>query len=112
MSAALGPGSWRTTSSRTSGQNSASSRRGHAPRGRRQRAHDGSPNVSETSIGVKASAQPSRALSSTGISTIMPRTRSGAVTAASSVAFAPSDVPPTTASSISRWSSSATICSP
>jgi hypothetical protein len=71
-----------------------------------------SPNVRETSSGVKASAQPSSALSSTGISTSMPRTRSGAATVASSVALAPSEVPPTTACSSSRWSSSARICCP
>ena len=38
----------------------------------------GSPKVSATISGVKATAQPSSALSSTGISITMPRTRSGA----------------------------------
>ena len=72
----------------------------------------GSPKLSAIISGVKAIAQPISALSSTGISTIMPRTRSGACTAASSVALAPSEVPPSTASSTSRWSSSAIICCP
>ena len=66
----------------------------------------GAPKVSPTSSGVKAIAQPSSALSSTGISTSSPRTRSGAATAASSVALAPSEVPPITACSTSTWSSS------
>ena len=72
----------------------------------------GSPKVSEISSGVNAMAHASNALSRTGISITRPRIRSGARTPASSVTFAPSDVPPTTASSISRWSSSATVCSP
>ena len=42
---------------------------------------------------MKASAQPSSALSSTGISITMPRSRSGASAAASSAVLAPSDVP-------------------
>jgi hypothetical protein len=71
-----------------------------------------SPKVRAIISGVKAIAQPSSALSSTGISTTMARTRSGACTAASRVALAPSEVPPSTASSSSRWSSSAIICSP
>ena len=67
----------------------------------------GAPNVRPTSSGVKASAQPSSALSRTGISITSPCTRSGAAAAASSDALAPSDVPPITARSTSRWSSSA-----
>ena len=59
----------------------------------------GSPTVSATISGVKATAQASSALSSTGISSTIPRSRSGAAEATSSVVFAPSDVPPTTASS-------------
>jgi hypothetical protein len=51
---------------------------------------------------VNASAHPSSALSSTGISTTMPRRRSGAAAATSSVTFAPSEVPPTTAPSTPR----------
>ena len=54
----------------------------------------------------------SRALLRTGISTIRPRTRSGAITATSSETLAPSDVPPITACGAPRWSSSATTCSP
>ena len=58
-------------------------------------------------IGVNAIAQPISAWSSTGISITIPRTRSGAAAVASSATFAPSDVPSTTASGSSRWSSSA-----
>ena len=68
----------------------------------------GSPTVSAISSGVNATAHASSALSSTGISTTMPRSRSGASDATSSVALAPSEVPPTTASSTPRWSSSPT----
>ena len=56
---------------------------------------------------MNAIAQPSSALSSTGISISMPLTRSGAAAAASSVAFAPSDVPPITACFTPAASSSA-----
>ena len=72
-----------------------------APRARRAatRRITGSPKVSATISGVNAIAQPSSALSSTGISITMPRSRSGASDATSSVTLAPSDVPPTTASS-------------
>ena len=62
----------------------------------------GAPNVSEISSGVNAIAHASSALSSTGISITMPRTRVGASDTASSVVLAPSDVPPITASSSSR----------
>ena len=72
----------------------------------------GSPTLSATISGVNASAQASSAESSTGISMTMPRRRSGAKAAASSAVLAPSDVPSTTASSISRWSSSAIVCCP
>ena len=49
------------------------------PRAARERAASrGSPNVSATISGVNASAQPSSALSSTGISITIPRRRSGA----------------------------------
>ena len=75
-------------------------------------SRQGAPNVSPSISGVKATAQPSSAWSSTGISTTMPRSRSGASDATSSVAFAPSDVPITTACGISRWSSSATTSRP
>ena len=71
----------------------------------------GSPNVSATSSGVKASALHSSALSSTGISITIPRSRSGAAEAISSAVLAPSEVPITTACSISRWSISAITCS-
>ena len=64
--------------------------------------------MSATISGVNAIAQASSALSSTGISITIPRRRAGASEATSSVVFAPSEVPPTTASSTSRWSSSAT----
>ncbi len=67
----------------------------------------GAPKVSPTSIGVKVSAELSRALSSTGISMTNPLTRSGEAAAASSAAFAPREVPPITARSISSRSSSA-----
>ena len=79
----------------------------HGSRGTRRAPADtsritGSPNVSATISGVNASAQPSSALSSTGISITMPRSRSGASAAASSAVLAPSEVPSTTASSTSR----------
>ena len=76
MTAALGAGSWRTQSSTTSPQKGR-------PRLGTARAPawtifiTGSPNVSAIISGVKAIAQPSSALSSTGISMIMPRSRSG-----------------------------------
>ena len=54
----------------------------------------GSPKVSATISGVNAIAQPSSALSSTGISITIPRSRVGASEATSSVALAPSEVPP------------------
>ena len=79
---------------------------------RQQPASTGAPAVSATISGVKASAQPSSALSSTGISITIPRRRSGASEAASSVVLAPSEVPSTTASSTSRWSSSAITSAP
>ena len=72
----------------------------------------GAPKVSPTRIGVKNAAQASIALSSTGISMTMPRTRSGACDATSSVVLAPSEVPPITAWSSSRWSMSASTSSP
>ena len=71
--------------------------RGASRAARPSRRATGAPKVSPTSSGVNASAQPSSALSSTGISTSSPRTRSGAAAAASSAALAPSDVPPITA---------------
>ena len=49
------------------------------------------------SSGANARMPASSALSSTGISAITPRTRSGASTATSREALAPSEVPPTTA---------------
>ena len=52
--------------------------RGSAASRARAGASSGSPRVSATISGVKAIAQPSSALSSTGISTTMPRRRSGA----------------------------------
>jgi hypothetical protein len=61
---------------------------------------------------VNASAHASSAPSSTGISMTMPRSRSGAKADASSAVLAPSEVPSTTASSTSRWSSSAIVCLP
>ena len=105
--AALGAGSWRTVSSSmlaAHGMRASGSRRVS----RETAFMTGSPTVSATISGVNATAQASSALSSTGISITMPRSRSGASDATSSVAFAPSDVPPTTASSNPRWSSSAT----
>ena len=47
--------------------------------------------------GRNATPAPMIALSRTGISMTIPRTRSGAITASSSAVFAPSDVPRTTA---------------
>ena len=61
--------------------------------------------------GAKARIPASTALSSTGISTIRPRTRSGARSATSRLTLAPREVPPMTAWSAPRWSSSATTCS-
>ncbi len=68
-------------------------------------------NRAAKSSGPKARIPASSALSRTGISQISPRTRSGARSATSSETFAPSDVPPMTASGTPRWSSSATTCS-
>ena len=62
------------------------------PRAGRSRI-SGSPTLSATISGVKASAQASSAPSSTGISITMPRSRSGASAAASSAVLAPSEVP-------------------
>ena len=107
--AALGSGRWRTVSSTMSScHGSGGTRRVTADSSRIA----GAPNVSATSSGVKAIAQPSSALSSTGISITIPRRRSGASEAASSAVLAPSDVPSTTASSTSRWSSSAITSAP
>ena len=97
MTAALGSGSWRKRSSRTSachGSPRLGTRRATAASARIGRRPKVRPSIS----GVKATAQPSSALSSTGISITMPRRRSGARAAASSVVLAPSDVPITTAS--------------
>ena len=86
------------------------SRRGTARAARASSFITGSPNVSATSIGVNVSALGSSPLSSTGISITIPRNRSGAAEAISSAVLAPSEVPITTACSISRWSISATTC--
>ena len=66
--------------------------------------------LSAISSGVKAAPQAGIALSSTGISMIIPCSRSGACEATSSVILAPSEVPPTIARSSWRWSSSAIVC--
>ena len=107
--AAPGAGSWRTASTRKS--------TAHGSRGTRRAPTctvriSGSPKLSAIISGVNASAQASSAPSSTGISMIMPRSRSGARADASSAVLAPSDVPSTTASSIPRWSSSAIVWRP
>ena len=75
-----GAGSWRIVSS-PSRPAAARRRAGPARAARATRRMTGSPKVSATISGVKAIAQPSSALSSTGISTTMPRTRSGASSA-------------------------------
>ena len=62
--------------------------------------------------GTKVITAASRALLSTGISMISPRTRSGHKVATSSDTFAPREAPPMTACGASRWSSSATTCAP
>ena len=61
-----------------------------------------SPKVRANKSGVNTAAHAGIALSRTGISMIIPRRRSGASEATSSVMFAPSEVPPTTASSRRR----------
>ena len=67
---------------------------------RRRRRMTGTPNVSRHhQRRERDRATPSSALSSTGISTTMPRTRSGAAPRRLSATFAPSDVPAITASS-------------
>ena len=58
-------------------------------------------------IGVKITATASSAFSSTGISMNSARARSGVRAANSSETLAPSEVPPITACSTPRWSSSA-----
>jgi hypothetical protein len=58
-------------------------------------------------IGVKITATASRALSRTGISMNRARPRSGVRAANSRETFAPSEVPPTTAWSLPRWSTRA-----
>ena len=72
----------------------------------------GSPKRSPASIGVKMAATDSSALSSTGISTHIALTRSGASLATVEGVFAPSEVPPITACSMPRWSSRPTTCWP
>ena len=62
----------------------------------RRRSSSGPPKRRARSIGVKISAAPSSASSSTGISMNSPPALSGWWTASSRVTFAPSDVPPTT----------------
>ena len=59
---------------------------------------------------MKIAPTASSALSSTGISTNIAFTRFGVCLATVRVMFAPSEVPPTTALSIPRWSSSPTTC--
>ena len=107
--AAPGAGSWRTVSTRKSASH-GSFGTWRAPNWTTRIS--GSPKLSAIISGVNASAQASSAPSSTGISMTMPRSRSGAAADASSAALAPSEVPSTTASSISRWSSSAIVCWP
>jgi hypothetical protein len=68
-------------------------------------------NRAANSSGPTVSRPATVALSSIGISAIIPCIRSGAATATSSETFAPSEVPPTTAFSTSRWSSNPTVCS-
>ena len=99
-------GSWLTQSSSMSAS-SGRPGRGMRPATAPIARATGAPKVRWTINGVKASAQPSSALSSTGISISSPLTRSGAATAASREVLAPSEVPPITAWSISRWSSRA-----
>ena len=64
-------------------------------------------NISGTNARIPAC----RPLSSTGISRISPWVRCGQVAANSSETFAPSDIPPMTARSAPRWSSSASTWS-
>ena len=111
MAAAIGAGCWLSVSRPTPIQN------GTMPRGtiRDSLLTAVMPNGKNRAMnigGPKASRPASRALSSTGISRIRPRTRSGAMSATSRPTLAPSDVPPTTACAAPRWSSSATTCSP
>ena len=61
--------------------------------------------IRNASSGVKVLTAAKMPLSMTGISTSRPRARSGASTANSRVTFAPSDVPPTTASLLPGCSS-------
>ena len=105
-----GLGSWLTQSS--SIWPSSGPRRGTSDASRPQARATGAPKVSDSSSGVKPIAQPSSALSSTGISISIPCTRDGSAAHASSVVLAPSEVPPSTALSISRWSSSASVWAP
>ena len=104
-----GLGSWLTQSSSMSPSRLLRAAR---VRGAAASRATGAPKVSPASSGVKPIAQPSSALSSTGISINSPLTRSGAAAAASSDALAPSEVPPSTAWSTSRWSSSAIVWRP
>ena len=87
----------------------ARDRPGAQPRapGDRERAGSGPRTAAARRRGCPAST----ALSSTGISMISPRTRSGAMSATSRQTLAPREVPPITACSAPRWSSRATTCS-
>ena len=103
--AATDPGRWSRVSSPMPTQN------GTRPRGTgrvTQRSAEtlSGRNRAANISGAKAMIPASTALSSTGISSSSPATRSGAVAASSSETLAPSDVPPTTACSAPRWSSS------
>ena len=97
MTAALGSGSCATQSTRMPACH-GSRRAGTSRAARAIMRATGAPSVSPSISGVKATAQPISAWSSTGISITMPRRRSGASEATSSVVLAPSEVPITTAS--------------
>ncbi len=78
--------------------------RGIAEVRREASSKPGRPKRSPSISGVKKPATPVRALSRTGISMKSARARSGWRVASSSATLAPSEVPPTTAESSSRWS--------
>ena len=109
--AAIDAGRWFSVSSTMPAQN------GTMPRGTilvavRSAVTETGTNRAANISGPNAISPASRPLSSTGISSSSPRTRCGAMSATSRETFAPSDVPPITAWSAPRWSSSSMTCSP
>ena len=95
--AAIAAGRWSRVSSTMPAQNGTSPRGIGRVSARSPSTVNGQEARGEHQRRRRRRSRPRRALSSTGISTISPRTRSGARSATSRETLAPSEVPPTTA---------------